>query len=348
MKKELAQTTKPGETYIQLGHMIKNMSQGDRMPPFSKLLKQLKITQRSLDIAYGRLKEDGALDIKKQSGVFVKNPYAGGTFLFIAAECLFLSHKGGENLRLYFAELRRKIHHYFPQSNLEIMLTESPDAQHYDREPQLRERLSRENNQKRILGAFVSYHITEQETMDMFNSLDIPFVDIDGNCLKIFDCMHDAKIMVEHLQKLGYGKILILTNLLHKNPQLNEYLKKNSNLNYYYIDSNAEGIDLVECGINYMKSLIDSGEMPEAFAVTDDYFCQGMLIGAYMKGVNLEEEYGIITVSQQGVPIHSNTPVMRLNHCWGKIANIASEIMKKKLLKEKLDEPVIVYPTLEP
>jgi hypothetical protein len=107
------------------------------------------------------------------------------------------------------------------------------------------------------------------------------------------------------------------------------------------------GNDVIKYGIEYIKQLIDSGNMPEGFVVRDDYFCQGMLIGAYMKGVNLEEEYGIITVSQQGVPIHSNTPVMRLNHCWGKISDIASEIMKKKLLKEKLDEPVIVYPTLE-
>ena len=347
MKQELAQTTKPGETYIQLGHMIKNMVPGDRMPPFSKLLKQLKITQRSLDIAYKRLQDEGVLELKKQSGVFVRKPYAGGTFLFAAAEDVFLSHKTGENLRLYFAELRRKIHHYFPQSRLEIILTESPDAKHYDREPQLREQLIRENNQKRILGAFVSYHVTEQKTIDVFNSLNIPFVDINGGSLKITNCFYDAKIMVEHLKELGYKKIIILSWLLYNHPQFNKYLEVNNDLTYHSIDDNIKGVDLIECGINYIKDLIDANNMPDAFAICDDYFCQGVLIGAYIKGVKLEEEYGLITVSQQGVPIHSNTPITQLNYCWDKIADAASEILLKKLQKKEINEPVVIAPSLE-
>lgn len=346
MKQKLSQTTKPGETYISLGHMIKNMAPGDRMPPFSKLLKELKITQRSLDIAYKRLKEEGVLELKKQSGVFVTKPYAGGTFLFVAAENSFLSHKSGENLRLYFSELRRKIHKNLPQSRLEIILTESPDAHHYEREPQLREMLIKENSQKRILGAFVSYHIKEQETIDTFNFLNIPFVDLEGNSLVITNRFYDVKIMVTHLKKLGFKKICILSGSLYEYPKFKKYLEADSDLTYHQIGVNIEKIDLVECGIDYIKKLIDSKIMPEAFVIRDDYFCQGVLIGAYIKGIKLEEEYGLITVSQQGVPIHSNTPVMHLNYCWGEIANTALEILFKKLHKEDLSEPVIVRPVL--
>jgi DNA-binding LacI/PurR family transcriptional regulator len=347
MKKQLTQITKPGETYIRLGHMIKKMAPGDRMPPFSKLLRELGITQRSLDIAYDRLVEEGVLEIKKQSGVFVKKPYAGGTFLFAAAEDVFLSHRTGENLRLYFAELRRKIHHYFPESRLEIVLSESPDKQHYDREPQLCEQLVRENKLNRILGAFVSYHVTEQETIDVFNSLGIPFVDLEGESLKITNCFYDATVMVERLKRLGYKKIVILGGSLREFPQFDKYLEADSDLTHYPIDTSVKSTDLVECGIRYIKDLIDSNNMPDAFAICDDYFCQGVLIGAYIKGVKLEEEYGLITISQQDVPIHSNTPVMRLNYCWSKIADVSSKLMSKKLLDEEINEPVKVVPELE-
>lgn len=346
MKQKLAQTTKPGEVYIRLGHMIKNMSPGDRMPPFSKLLEGLGITQRSLDIAYKRLQEEGVLELKKQSGVFVRKPYAGGTFLFAAAEDTFLSHKSGANLRLYFSELRRRIHYYFSQSKLEIVFSESPDAQHYEREPQLREQLLRANQQKRILGVFVSYHITEQETVNMLNFMDIPFVDMEGDYLMITDCFYDVTTMVGQLKEMGYKRIAILASS-SSYPQFSKYLKANTDLTYHSIDDNLIEEDLVECGINYIKGLIDSNTMPEAFAISDDYFCQGVLIGAYIRGVKLEEEYGLITVSQQGIPIHSNTPVMHLNYLWDKIADTASEILRKKLRKEYIDKPIIVRPILD-
>ncbi len=347
MKKDLLPTTKPGETYVQLGHMIKRLSSGDRMPPFSKLLKQLKITQRSLDIAYKRLQEEGVLELKKQSGVYVRKPYAGGKLLFIAAEDVFLSHKTGENLRLYFAELRRRLHHYFPESSMDIILTESPDTQHYDREPQLRQQLVRENNQKRIIGAFVSYHVTEQETIDTFDALDIPFVDIEGNCLKIVNQYNDATVMIKHLAKLGYKNILVISSLEFEPQQLMKCSKSNLKLTCHSLDNEKTGVDLIECGITFIKKLIESNEMPDAFAVLDDYFCQGMLIGAYIKGVILEDEYGLISTSQQGEPIHSNHPIMRLNYCWDRIADAASMILLEKLHGQEINEPVIVSPSLE-
>ena len=343
MKQKFTQLTKPGETYIRLGHMIKKMAPGERMPPFNKLLKLLGITQRSLDMAYGQLKEEGVLDIKNQSGVYIKNPYAGGSFLFVGAEDVFLSHIGGENIRLYFAELRRKVHHYFPGSSLEVILTESPDKEYYDREPQLRKLLSQQSKLTRVLGAFVSYNIVEEQTIRDFHALDIPFVDLNGNCLKVNDCFHDIKTMVSYLRQNGMKRIFVISSF-PKDPELKNYITADADIEIHSFDSQND--DMVKAGIEYIKTLIDSGKMPDAFVVHDDYFCQGILLGAYIRGVKLEDEYGLITVSQQGVPIYANNSFPRLNYQWDTIADAASKIMLKKLEKEK-NVSIAVLPVLE-
>ncbi len=343
MRQKFTQLTKPGETYIQLGSMIKNMAPGDRMPPFRKLLEIPDITQRSLDIAYSQLEEEGVLDIKNQSGVYIKNPYAGGTFLFVGAEDVFLSHVGGENIRLYFAKLRRQIHYYFPGSRLEVMLTESPDKEHHDREPQLRQLLGQQSKLTRVLGAFVSYSICEEQTIRDFHTLDMPFVDLNGNCLKVNDCFHDIKAMVSYLRQNGRKRIFVISSF-PKNPEFKNYIATNVDIEVHSFD--FKNGDLVKAGIEYIKGLIGSKNMPDAFAVRDDYFCQGMLIGAYTQGVKLDDEYGLITVSQQGVPIYANNSFPRLNYRWDIIADTASKIMLKKLKQEKI-APTTVLPVLE-
>ena len=154
---------------------------------------------------------------------------------------------------------------------------------------------------------------------------------LKGVVLKILNQYNDATVMIKHLAKLGYKNILVISSLEFEPQQLMKCLKSDSKLTCHWLDNEKTGVDLIECGITFIKKIIESNEMPDAFAVLDDYFCQGMLIGAYIKGVILEDEYGLISTSQQGEPIHSNHPIMRLNYCWDRIADAASMILLEKL-----------------
>ncbi len=344
MEKALTQTTRPGETYIELGHKIKKMNSGDQMPSFSVLLKELEITQRSLDIAYKQLEADGAVEIKKQHGVFVKNPYAGGTFLFVAAEDLFLSQFKGQNLRFYFAQIRRRLQHLFPGARLELYLTESPDYEHYNREPQLRDYLYRTNRLKRICGVFVSYHITEPETHQVFKELSIPSVDVQGDDLRINDGAYDAETMIEFLERQGKKDIIFLCSYSLDYPGVEPVLRKHPKVRYEHIDTAK---NLIENGIHYIHQLLDNGALPEAFAVQDDYFCQGLLMGAYMRGMILEKECAIVSISQKGQQIPSRNPITCLNYDWGEIANAALTVMQQKLKGQWCNQFLTVRPSLE-
>jgi DNA-binding LacI/PurR family transcriptional regulator len=359
-KMKVTQTTKPGEAYIRLSNIIKKLQVGDKIPPYSQLLKELAITQRSLDMAYDRLKADGVLEVRKHRGVFVKRPYAGGTFLFVAAEDVFLAHNKGENLRLYFSELRKAINQKFPGSRLEILLTESPDTEGFEREPQLRKSIEDMSKQSRILGVFVSYEIFEEETKTLFNKKKIPFIDINGAILIINDAFYNIKTMVESLQAEGFKKIIVTginyyidkhfsSGYTESKKELADYFNKNPDVKYLTVPIEiGKGLNIAQYGINLVSKILDTQELPEAFVVLDDYFCQGLIMGAYMKGIWLEEQCRIVTIANQGIPIYSRNPqkITLLNYNWNIIAGAASDLMLNFMKETPVQLPVIVRPRL--
>jgi DNA-binding LacI/PurR family transcriptional regulator len=357
-KMKVTQTTKPGEAYIRLSNIIKKLQAGEKIPPYSQLLKELAITQRSLDMAYERLKAEGVLEVRKHRGVFVKRPYAGGTFLFVAAEDVFLAHNKGEYIRLYFSELRKAISQKFPGSRLEILLTESPDIEDFEREPQLQKRIEAMSKQSRILGVFISYSILK-ETKAFFDKKKIPFIDINGSILITSDALYNIKTMVESLQSEGFKKIIVTGNhYITKhvsafnadgNKRLADYLNDNPDVKYLTVPIDADrGLNIAQYGIDLISEIIDNQELPEAFVVLDDYFCQGLIMGAYMKSIWLEEQCRILTVANQGITIFSRHPkkITLLNYNWNMIANAASDLMLNFLKERPVKLPMIVRPKL--
>lgn len=345
MEGGLTQTTRPGETYIQLGHRIKHMEPGERMPPFSALLKEWGVTQRSLDIAYKRLEAEGAIEIKKQRGVFVRNPYAGGTFVFTAPEDLFVGRNRGRSQRNFFRETRRQLARHFPGSQLELHLTESPDQHHETREPQLRAYMAAHNRTKRVLGVFVGYHITEERTYADLAALDLPAVGLEGDDLHVTDGRYDAETMAAHLEGRGCRDIVLLSAFAEDQLDWPSFARAHPTVRYRYMGDGRDG-DLVRRGIAYIQELIDQKSLPEAFVVGDDYFFEGMLQGARLRRVLLEEACELATVAQKDDDLFTLKPVARLEYCWDQVADAGLTIMRQKLTRQWQNRFLTLRPRL--
>ena len=329
----LSTSTQIEKARQKIGILVSKLKPGTRLPSYQEMKKKLGINQHALDIVYDELSQDGALERRYRSGIYVINPFKEACFLYIANSDEMLSETEGIHVRLNLRFLNKNIERIFPGSYIQVVLLNSGHKKINDNT--LKHILTLKRNQ-RILGVFSSNPIIHKRSLDSFDKWDLPCIDANNkkNPFTIMFQNNDSWWIepLHHLKKEGWQTITMVSWMLKiENYTLPAHFAKSPRrIKRVNLRPGPSGNPEQE-GENYIRMQLKSRVIPDAFIIEDDYVCRGMIQGALKEGVRLEEECAIITLFNKNAPISSTRELTRVEARWDKVADIQLHLMQKAI-----------------
>jgi len=334
----LNRATRPAEIYARMSDILRGMEVGARMPPYRELKARLDAPQRSLDLVYERLEEEGAVRRRQGDATYVLDPWAGGSFVCLLSSG-YLMGDAGTYARLFYLALERLVHANHPKTSTLILMTTEGNFVNEEREKQVRERLPMLQHQTRLLGAFSTYELQQPATQAMFRKLNLPCVSFwppEAPSTVLF--MNSTEVIaagLRHLAEQGWRDILVMGMSL-KPAEVRELAAR--------LFPNASDRPKIECHvipqdlaswqanedawIAFIRARIRANSLPDALLFADDTVCRMALLGASIEGVALAERCAIVTQSSKDLPVRATRDLTRLELDFDQIATEAVRIME--------------------
>ena len=337
----LNRATRPAEIYARMSDILRGMEVGARMPPYRELKARLDAPQRSIDLVYERLEEEGAVRRRQGDATYVLDPWAGGSFVCLLSSG-YLMGDAGTYARLFYLALERLVHANHPKTSTLILMTTEGNFVNEEREKQVRERLPMLQHQTRLLGAFSTYELRMPATQAVCRKLNLPCVsfwppEAPGSIL--FPTSSDLiETGLRHLAEEGWRDIQVM-GMSVQPAAVRELAAR--------LFPNAAGRPKVECHvipqdlaswqanedawIAFIRARIRANSLPEALLFADDTVCRMALLGASMEGVSLAERCAIVTQSSKDLPVRATRDLTRLEFDFDLIAAEALRMMESLL-----------------
>jgi len=352
----LFRVTTPGRVYAELSRMVLAREPGERLPSYQQAMADLGATQRSLDMAYAQLQEDGAVEARKRRGMFVINPYAGGTVLFLMRANNLMPGQG-EGVRQQYLITRSLLAEYFPGASLELVVTDYIDERH---EAELRSRLALLDRHRRLIGLIGSYHVVDVDLQNWLKERRLVLTDV-GNPLSVYTLPGGGletplRMGVDHLRDLGWKRIVCVTAAhVHGDEtpaaaarKLEACLLKEARdvpLIPVHTPAHTSSQDSAREAV---KTLIRRSGLPDAMIFLNDYVYRGFSEGAYECGIDLTANRALVVYTSEGFRLHASRPVTRVEIPRSRVAREQCRIIRDVLRGNPNPEPRRIDPVLKP
>jgi hypothetical protein len=298
---------------------------GERMPSYPELIKKLGGSQGIIDRAYGLLREQGVLETRPKSGSFVTQPYAEAMVVFVTSTAQLMPGQNASSWRSYLA-LREVLPSFFPGATVELLLIDyAPEAA--VREAAVLERLNSLNDHYRLLGVVTDFSLTCPETYAYCASHTLPLTDACWNnsanpySVPAINPEYVWGLGLAHLREQGWRNRRLVVGMfgdsaVNPTPPHEQAIRAAA----ARLDPEAGceclpipiGDDIGTAAAEFAKRLIRDGRWPCALMVSDDCLTTGMIHGALDDGVKLAEVAPLVTLSNDGVPIHASRELTRV------------------------------------
>lgn len=341
---KLVKLTRPAEVYARLSRLVMRLEAGAQMPSYNKLRQELRVPQRSLDMAYEELRQIGAIEARSRDGVYVCNPYADASVLFIVSAGS-LRPESGSGVRQQYIVTRQHLQEYFPGASLEMLVTDRTEP--VEREQYIRHRVDLLNRHLRVIGLISTYHVRERASLSFFRRLGVPLLDRDNDLnphtAKVGWLDESMRLGIEHLRGEGWKDVAVATVLFYDSgvdiadavaQRRSELAKAYPGVAFHPVPVPHEG-DCVQAGADMVKSWLAAGGLPQALVVTDDYLCRGLLAGAQTAGVDLAARCALVVAENEGVPVRASRELTRIELPQNAVAVEQLRFMKRILKGER-------------
>jgi hypothetical protein len=352
--------SRPEELYRALSALVLDMPPGAKMPSYKDLSQRWKVIQRSIDMAYAQLEEQGVLTRRWGTGTFVEDPLAGGTFVYITGSHLLRSEEGAST-RLWFIALEALIRERCPRATIEMLVTlDDPATANKGRGSELSKRIPLLCRQTRLLGAFTAYWLADS-ALATIRDLGLPVVGITHgttpNNVWLASPVDICMAGLRHLIDEGWTDIAVIGRWAAKSvlPESLERLAsttpslKSLRLRTYAPPEDPDDLDWRRFEARWMgvsQQLLNDPSPPDALLVLDDVICRSVLLGAQLAGVNLPERFAMVTASNEDLPIYASRELTRIEFSAKAIAAEALRIMMALLQGHENQGQKTLMPTL--
>jgi len=311
--------------YSRLEERLVGMPVGVPLPPVPELMRELSVSQATVERVYQVLESRGLIWRKKGKGVFVADRLQTGEVAVVLRPGL-LADNASPYFRLASSSLIRSLQRENPKWQVRMHMGKHVDMR--EEFPATLDLLEPEVL-PRLRGVFAFHSL--YELGPKLEKAKVPVVYLGtahGPNAVAFDYSGFVHQAVKHLAETGCKRVGFLG---HRSPA-DSFLREAA---AFGLECKMDWVDCIpndiseRVGYESFTRLWGGATRPDGVAVEDDIICNGALRAAAKMGVNLPQDLRLVTNATRGIELSYHLPVSRIEFDAQELTRLAVELMSK-------------------